>query len=52
MGITILFPNLKKMKLTDNEKNGDFKLEYIPLKNVKKVLKENTKTNEQNKKEE
>lgn len=36
-------PNLKKMKLTDNEKNGDFKLEYIPLKNVKKVLKENTK---------
>ena len=36
-------PNLNKMKLTDNEKSGDFKLEYIPLKNIKKVLKDNAK---------
>lgn len=36
-------PNLNKMKLTDNEKSGDFKLEYIPLKNIKKVLEDNAK---------
>lgn len=36
-------PNLNKMKLTDNEKSGDFKLEYILLKNIKKVLKDNAK---------
>lgn len=36
-------PNLANTSYTENETEGNFKLEYIPLKNVEEVLKQNTK---------
>lgn len=34
-------PNLENTKYTENEKDGNFELRYIPLKDVENVLKEN-----------
>lgn len=35
-------PKLENTKYTENEKNGNFELKYIPLESVEEVLKENT----------
>lgn len=37
-------PNLDNTNYTDNEKDGGFKLEYIPLDNIEKVLEDNANT--------
>ncbi len=36
-------PNLNNLKLTENEKKGNFELRYIPLSNVEDELKKNAK---------
>ena len=36
-------PNLKNTSYTEHEKNGNFKLHYVPLENVIQVLEENAK---------
>ena len=41
--------DLNKLYLDDQERNGNFKLQYIPLKKVKKYLKQNIKNNPINK---
>ncbi len=40
---------LDKLKLDDQERNGNFKLNYVPLKDIKKYLKQNLKNNQINK---
>lgn len=42
-------PNLKKVNYTENEKNGNFRIELIPLDKVIDVIKENIVKNEKNK---
>lgn len=36
-------PNLAETEYTANEKDGNFELKYVPLEDVKQVLKENVK---------
>jgi len=36
-------PILENTKYTENEKNGNYELKYIPLKNIEKVLEKNAK---------
>ena len=42
-------PNLDKVNYTENEKEGNFKLESIPLNKVINILKDNIPNNEKNK---
>ncbi len=35
-------PNLDETEYTENEKDGNFELKYVPLTDVKRVLKENS----------
>ena len=36
-------PNLDETKYTESEKDGNFELKYVPLTNIKQILKENAK---------
>lgn len=45
---TDLKPNLDNINLTDHEQEGDFRLEYINLDNVEKILTDNIPLNSKN----